>query len=174
MRLRFLLLVPNQRRPATPAVFALWCELLRRNPAAILWLGFQSDAAQANLRREAQARGVGAERILFAPWRELPDHLARLSLADLALDTVPYGSHTTGSDMLWAGVPLVARLGDTFAGRVSASILYAVGLPELIVDSDAEYIALADALAKDPERCERYRTRLLAARASAPLAPIAS
>lgn len=159
----------NQSVKITPRVFGLWCELLRRNPVAILWLGFQSDAAQANLRREAQARGIGADRILFAPWRALPEHLARLPLADLALDTFPYGSHTTGSDMLWAGVPLVARLGDTFAGRVSASVLHAAGLPELIARSDEEYLALADALAKDSGRCRALRQRLGAARATAPL-----
>lgn len=159
----------NQSVKITPTMFGLWCELLRRNPAAILWLGFQSEAAQANLRREAQAQGIGADRILFAPWRELSDHLARLPLADLALDTFPYGSHTTGSDMLWAGVPLVARLGETFAGRVSASLLHAVGLPELIARSDAEYLGFADALAKDPERCRALRQRLRDTRAAAPL-----
>lgn len=159
----------NQSVKITPATFGLWCELLRRNPAAILWLGFQSDAAQDNLRREARAGRIDAERIVFAPWRELPDHLARLPLADLALDTFPYGSHTTGSDMLWAGVPLVARLGDTFAGRVSASVLQAVGLGELIAHSDQEYLVLADALAKDAERCRVLRERLGAARTTAPL-----
>lgn len=159
----------NQSVKITPAAFSLWCELLRRNPSSVLWLGFQAGAAQANLVREAQARGVAADRILFAPWRELPDHLARLPLADLALDTFPYGSHTTGSDMLWAGVPLVARLGDTFAGRVSASVLHAAGLPELIAHSDPEYLALADALARDPQRCRALRQRLGAARAAAPL-----
>lgn len=159
----------NQSSKITPSTFKLWCELLQRNPSAILWLGFQSDAAQGNLRREAIAHGVSADRVLFAPWCVLPEHLARLPLADLALDTFPYGSHTTGSDMLWAGVPLVARIGDTFAGRVSASILHAVGLPELIAGSDSEYVALADALSKDPERRQRLRTRLLAARTSAPL-----
>lgn len=159
----------NQSIKITPPAFSLWCELLRRNPAAILWLGFQSEAAQANLRRAAQARGIGTERILFAPWRELPDHLARLPLADLALDTFPYGSHTTGSDMLWAGVPLVARLGETFAGRVSASVLHAAGLPELIARSDEDYLALADDLARDPARCRALRHRLDTTRATAPL-----
>lgn len=159
----------NQSVKITPPAFSLWCELLRRNPAAILWLGFQSEAAQANLRRAAQAHGIGADRIVFAPWRELAGHLARLPLADLALDTFPYGSHTTGSDMLWAGVPVVARLGDTFAGRVSASVLHAAGLPELIAGSDEEYLALADALARDPGRCRALRDRLGAARVTAPL-----
>jgi predicted O-linked N-acetylglucosamine transferase (SPINDLY family) len=159
----------NQSAKITPPIFRLWCELLRRNPAAVLWLGFQSEPAQANLRREAQAQGVCVDRILFAPWRELHDHHARLALADLALDTFPYGSHTTGSDMLWAGVPLVARLGDTFASRVSASLLDATGLPELVARSDEEYLALADSLAKNPERCRAIREQLCDARATAPL-----
>lgn len=159
----------NQSIKITPPMFGLWCELLRLNPTAVLWLGFQSEAAQANLRREAKAQGIAADRILFAPWRELADHLARLPLADLALDTFPYGSHTTGSDMLWAGVPLVARLGETFAGRVSASALDAAGLPELVARSDEEYLALADVLAKDPERCRAIRAQLGAARATAAL-----
>jgi len=159
----------NQSIKITPPVFRLWCELLRRNPSAILWLGFQSEPAQANLCREAQAQGVSPDRILFAPWRELSDHHARLALADLALDTFPYGSHTTGSDMLWAGVPMVARLGDTFASRVSASLLDAAGLPELVARSDAEYLALADTLAKNPERCRAIREQLGGARLTAPL-----
>lgn len=159
----------NQSSKITSPAFQLWCELLQRNPATVLWLGFQAEAAQDNLRGDAQAHGVNADRIIFAPWCELPEHLARLPLADLALDTFPYGSHTTGSDMLWAGVPLVARIGDTFAGRVSASLLHAVGLSELIADSDADYLALADALAKDPDRCRAYRGRLRDARATAPL-----
>jgi predicted O-linked N-acetylglucosamine transferase (SPINDLY family) len=159
----------NQSIKITPPVFRLWCELLRRNPSAILWLGFQSEPAQANLCREAQAQGVSPDRILFAPWRELSDHHARLALADLALDTFPYGSHTTGSDMLWAGVPMVARLGDTYASRVSAILLDAAGLPELVARSDAEYLALADTLAKNPERCRAIREQLGGARLTAPL-----
>lgn len=159
----------NQSVKITPPMFRLWCELLRRNSSAILWLGFQSEVAQANLCREAQAQGIGAGRILFAPWRDLPEHHARLALADLALDTFPYGSHTTGSDMLWAGVPLVARLGDTFASRVSASLLDAAGLSELVARSDAEYLALADALANDPERRRAIGIQLDHARAIAPL-----
>lgn len=159
----------NQSVKITPSLFGLWCELLRRNPAAVLWLGFQSESTQANLRREAQTQGIDGGQIVFAPWRELAEHLARLPLADLALDTFPYGSHTTGSDMLWAGVPLVAHRGDTFAGRVSASLLEAVGLPDLVARSDAAYLALADALAKDPDRCRALRQRLLDTRAVVPL-----
>ena len=159
----------NQSVKITPPMFRLWCELLRRNPSAILWLGFQSEPAQANLCREARAQGVGAERIVFAPWRDLPEHHARLALADLALDTFPYGSHTTGSDMLWAGVPLVARLGDTFASRVSASLLDAAGLPELVARSDEEYLDLAGTLARDPERCRAIGKQLDHARTTAPL-----
>lgn len=159
----------NQSLKITPVMFELWCELLQRNPQAVLWLGFQSEVAQANLRVTARAKGIAEARIIFAPWCKLPEHHARLALADVALDTFPYGSHTTGSDMLWAGVPLIARLGETFASRVSASLLHAVGLPELVASSDAAYFALADALAKDPGRCLALRQHLRAARASAAL-----
>lgn len=159
----------NQSVKLTPHVFDLWCQLLLRNPGSVLWLGFQSELAQANLRATARARRVADASIVFAPWCALPEHLARLALADLALDTYPYGSHTTGSDMLWAGVPLIARMGETFASRVSTSLLHAVGLPELVAYSDADYLVLADALAKDPERCLTLRQKLRAARSTAPL-----
>jgi predicted O-linked N-acetylglucosamine transferase (SPINDLY family) len=159
----------NQSVKITSRTFGLWCELLRRNPSTVLWLGFQSEVAQANLLHTAKEQGINSDRVVFAPWCELPSHLARLPLADLALDTFPYGSHTTGSDMLWAGVPVVARLGDTFAGRVSASVLSAAGLFELIAHTDDEYLAIADALAKDPERCQALRVQISAARATAPL-----
>lgn len=159
----------NQSVKLTPRMFDLWCQLLLRNPDAVLWLGFQSELAQANLRGTARARGVSQASIVFAPWCALPEHLARLSLADLALDTYPYGSHTTGSDMLWAGVPLIARMGETFASRVSASVLHAVGLPDLVTLTDEDYLALADTLAKDRPRCSSYRQHLANARCSAPL-----
>lgn len=159
----------NQSVKLTPSMFDLWCQLLLRNPGSVLWLGFQSELAQANLRATARARGVSDASIVFAPWCALPEHLARLALADLALDTYPYGSHTTGSDMLWAGVPMIARMGETFASRVSGSLLTAVGLHELVTYTDDEYLTLADALAKDRPRCSAYRQHLANARLSAPL-----
>ena len=101
---------------------------------------------------------------MFAPRRSQAEHLGRLQLADLALDTFPYTSHTTASDALWAGVPLVARHGETFAGRVSGSILHAAGLPELVAESPQDYYRLALELAPRPERLAQFRARLAANR----------
>ncbi len=159
----------NQSTKITPQVFRLWCELLRRHPAALLWIGFQDESAQESLRREAAAQGITAARIVFAPWAPLERHWDRLGLADLALDTFPYGGHTTASDMLWAGVPLVAWAGPTFASRVAAGLVRAVGLPELVVGSAEEYLALADGLAKSPDRLAELRERLQGARSNSAL-----
>jgi predicted O-linked N-acetylglucosamine transferase (SPINDLY family) len=112
---------------------------------------------------------VADERLVFAPKKRPAEHLGRLGLADLALDTFPYTSHTTGSDTLWAGVPLVTRTGDTFASRVAASLLRAVGLPELATRDRAEYFALAKSLALEPERLAALRRKLAAQRLTAPL-----
>jgi predicted O-linked N-acetylglucosamine transferase (SPINDLY family) len=159
----------NQSVKITPQVFGLWCELLRRNPGAVLWLGFQDEAAQENLRREALARGIDTARLVFAPWAAVERHWDRLGLADLALDTFPYGGHATASDMLWAGVPLVAWAGTAFASRVAAGLVRAVGLPELVAGSAEDYLALADGLAKAPGRLAELRQRLQAARSVSPL-----
>jgi protein O-GlcNAc transferase len=115
------------------------------------WSGF--DAAQ-------RINGVAAERILFAPKLRNDEHLARLACADLVLDCFPYGSHTTASDALWAGVPLVALKGETFASRVSASILAAAGLGDLVATSFGDYLKLAHALATDRMRLQRTRARV--------------
>jgi predicted O-linked N-acetylglucosamine transferase (SPINDLY family) len=122
----------NQSFKITPAVFDLWCRVLAGVSGSVLWLLTPPAATIANLQREATARGIEPARLIFAERRAPTEHLARLQLADLALDTAPYGSHTTGSDALWAGVPLLTMLGETFASRVAASLLHAVGLPELI------------------------------------------
>jgi predicted O-linked N-acetylglucosamine transferase (SPINDLY family) len=112
---------------------------------------------------------VSAGRLVFAPTLPLAQHLARTSLADLALDTYPYTSHTTGSDALWAGVPLVTRIGDTFASRVAASLLHACGLPELVAADPQGYFSLAHSLATDRARLKELRERLAAQRSRAPL-----
>jgi predicted O-linked N-acetylglucosamine transferase (SPINDLY family) len=135
----------------------------------VLWLLDENPWAAANLRRHAQAAGITSERIVFAPRVAHADHLARLALADLALDTLPCNSHTTGSDALWMGVPLVTLRGDAFAGRVASSLLHAVGLPELATDDTGSYAALLDALVAAPARLAALKARLLAARATAPL-----
>ena len=126
-------------------------------------------AVSQNLRREAARRGVAPERIVFAPVIKLPDHLARLRLADLFLDTLPHNAHTTASDALWCRVPVVTCLGTTFAGRVAASLLHAIGLGDLVTRSLEEYEGLALRLANDPERLADIRVRLAANRDMTPL-----
>lgn len=159
----------NQSYKIEPAMFALWMRLLSAVPGSVLWLLEEKRAVKENLRREAIGHGVSPERLVFAPVRPLPEHLARYALADLALDTFPYTSHTTGSDALWAGCPIATVMGDTFASRVAASLLLNVGLGQLIASSCAEYEALALDLARDRPRLEALRRHLHEGRATAPL-----
>jgi predicted O-linked N-acetylglucosamine transferase (SPINDLY family) len=135
----------------------------------VLWLLESPAASMDNLRKEARARGIDPQRLVFAAKKPLADHLGRLQLADLALDTFPYGSHTTGSDALWAGVPLITRPGDTFASRVAASLLTATGLPELITDTWEAYFMLALELANDGARRQELRQRMAKQRLTSPL-----
>jgi predicted O-linked N-acetylglucosamine transferase (SPINDLY family) len=120
--------------------------------------------AVENLRKAAVTHGVAEERLIFAPRLPLAEHLGRYRLADLALDTLPYTSHTTASDALWAGCPLVTCVGETFASRVAGSILRAAGLPELVTDSLTECEHMAIMLAKAPEKLAALRARLAAGR----------
>ena len=120
-------------------MFDIWMRLLGAVDGSVLWLFKSNNLAPANLRKEAQARGVDPARLVFAPFRDQADHLARLKCADLFLDTLPCNAHTTASDALWAGLPVLTCIGDTFAGRVAASLLNSVGLPELVTKSLAEY-----------------------------------
>jgi len=152
-----------------PDVFAVWMRLLGAVEGSVLWLLDSNESAARNLRREAAARGVAPERLVFAPRVPLAAHLARHRHADLVLDTLPYNAHTTASDALWAGVPLVTCPGATFASRVGASLLGAVGLPELVADDVAAYESLALALARDPARLAALRAQLAANRATQPL-----
>ncbi len=153
----------------TAVLFALWMRLLAKVPGSVLWLLETNQAAKINLRREAAAAGIPAERLVFAPRQPLPEHLARHRLADLFLDTLPYTAHTTASDALWTGLPVLTCLGGTFAGRVAASLLTAVGLPDLITASLDEYEALALALASDPARLSILKQRVAANRDTTPL-----
>jgi protein O-GlcNAc transferase len=150
-------------------VFDIWMRLLRDVPGGTLWLKDYGDSAAEYLRREAKTRGINPERLVFARNAPLEKHIARHALADLFLDTLPYGAHATATDALWAGLPVLTRLGDVFAGRVAASLLTAAGLPELITRTAEEYEATALALARDPGRLERIREKLAANRAAAPL-----
>jgi predicted O-linked N-acetylglucosamine transferase (SPINDLY family) len=159
----------NDNYKITPAVFAIWMRLLQQVEGSVLWL-FQGNVdAAANLRRAAIEHGIAAERLVFAPRLPLPEHLARQRLADLFLDTVPVNAHTTASDALWAGLPLVTCQGSAFAGRVAASLLHAVGLPELVAASLADYEALALRLATTPALLADIRSRLAQQRSTRPL-----
>jgi predicted O-linked N-acetylglucosamine transferase (SPINDLY family) len=146
----------------TPRIFATWMRLLAATDGSVLWLIEHSEATSRNLRSAAAAAGIAPERLVFARHIANPAHLARHRLADLSLDTLPYGAHTTASDSLWAGVPIVTCLGTTFAGRVTASMLKAVGLPELIAADLEGYVALALGLAREPGRLGEIRRKLAA------------
>ncbi|MBK9608640.1 MAG: tetratricopeptide repeat protein [Betaproteobacteria bacterium] len=159
----------NQSYKFNPESFDVWCRLLDQVPGSVLWLLPTSAPMAGNLRREAVARCIAADRLVFAPMLPQAEHLGRLQLADLALDTFPYNSHTTGSDALWAGVPIVTRMGNTFASRVAASLLGAAGLPELVTQGWDDYFDLAKSLALDEQRLAALRRRLVAGRASVPL-----
>ena len=149
--------------------FAAWMQVLSRVEGSVLWLSHLEPAAADNLRRAAEGAGVAAERLVFAPKVSLEAHLIRLACADIALDTGPYNGHTTTSDALWCGVPVITFKGSNFAGRVSESLLRAVGLPELVAPDIASFAALADALARDGDRLSLLRQHLLAARDQSPL-----
>ena len=159
----------NQSYKIEPSVFAIWMRLLSGVPDSVLWLLEENRWSPDNLRKEALHHGVSPERLIFAPVRPLAEHLARYALADLVVDTFPYTSHTTGSDALWAGCPMVTIMGETFASRVAASLLRNVGLEQLIARSFAEYEALALALAHDRRRLEALRRQLRAQRDKLPL-----
>jgi len=143
-----------------PQIFDVWMRLLRDIEGSVLWLLDDNAAASASLRREAEQRGVAADRLVFAPRLPLSAHLARHRAADLFLDTFPYNAHTTASDALWAGLPLVTLQGETFASRVAASLLHATGLPELVTESLADYEALSRTLAASPALLAQLRNRL--------------
>jgi len=157
----FVFACHNHEYKLSPEVFDVWMRLLRVVEGSVIWLKSLNPAAIINLRREARARGVAPERLVFAPHVLHPaDHLARLKLADLFIDTLPYNAHATACDALWAGLPVVTCLGASFPGRVAASLLRAVGLPELVTSSLPEYEALALALARDPARLTALKEKL--------------
>jgi predicted O-linked N-acetylglucosamine transferase (SPINDLY family) len=159
----------NSAYKILPATFESWMRILGRVDRSVLWLYDTDEAAKENLKKEAAKRGIDPDRIFFAKYVPLPEHLARYRHADLFLDTLPYNAHTTASDALWAGVPIVTQIGKTFAGRVAASLLNAIGLPELITSSAAEYESLAVELAVDEKRLSKIRRALAANRFTTPL-----
>lgn len=159
----------NQTYKITPEVFAVWLRLLEQVPGSVLWLLESNSLAVRNLRAVAMERGVAPERLVFGPRLPNAQHLARYRVADLALDTFPYTSHTTFSDALWCGCPGVALCGDTFASRVSGSLLTSTGLAELVTYSLVDYERLALRLASEPDLFEELRARVARARDASPL-----
>jgi predicted O-linked N-acetylglucosamine transferase (SPINDLY family) len=159
----------NNNYKITPDVFGVWMRLLSAVPGSVLWLLEGHAVAAHNLRREAQGRGVDPARLVFAPKINLAAHLARHRLADLFLDTLPCNAHTTASDALWAGLPVLTCLGSAFAGRVASSLLNAVGVPELVTRSLDDYEALALELATTPPLLAVRREKLWRNRNAFPL-----
>ncbi len=159
----------NNAYKLTPEIFDIWMRLLVETPDGVLWLSAGNEGSRENLRREAKQRGVNPDRLVFAPRAEMPDHLARHRLADLFLDTAPFNAHTTASDALWSGLPVLTYSGASFASRVAGSLLHAVGLPELVVGSLADYEAMAFKLTRDTELLTGLRARLAENIPTAPL-----
>lgn len=159
----------NSSHKLTPGMFAAWMRIMAAVPDSVLWLVDGGLALAGHLRAMAAQAGVAPQRLVFAPNLPAARHLGRLGHADLCLDTLPYNAHTTGSDVLWAGVPLLTLRGTAFAGRVGASLLQAVGLAELVTENLQKYEALAIALAREPARLAALRQKLARNRHSTPL-----
>jgi len=160
----------NNAYKLNPGLFRSRMKLLRAVEGSVLWLSLNNTTAADNLRGEASLAGIDPERLVFA--NQLPsyaDHLARHRLADLFLDTLPYNAHTTASDALWAGLPVLTQMGDTFAGRVAASLLTAVGLPELIARTEAQFAGMAIELSTTPTALAAIKDRLARNRLTMPL-----
>jgi predicted O-linked N-acetylglucosamine transferase (SPINDLY family) len=159
----------NNNYKIRPAIFDVWMNLLGAVEGSVLWLLDDNAAAVAHLKAAAESRGISSSRLVFAPRERLDRHLARHRLADLFLDTFPVNAHTTASDALWAGLPLVTLQGETFISRVASSLLSAVGLPELITRNLSDYERLALRLAREPSELARLKTHLESVRLTAPL-----
>ncbi len=154
----------NNSYKITPDLFDIWMRLLRQVEGSVLWLRRAEATTMTNLRREAEARGIAADRLIFADRLPMAEHLARHRVADLFLDTLPYNAHATAADALWAGLPVLTCAGQAYAARVAASLLTALGLPELIVGDWAAYEALALRLARDPQYLGALQAKLEANR----------
>jgi predicted O-linked N-acetylglucosamine transferase (SPINDLY family) len=159
----------NNNFKITAPFFDVWMRLLKAVDGSVLWLLRDSESAEKNIRGEAAARGTDQGRLIFAGRMPLERHLARHRAADLFLDTLPYGAHTTASDALWAGLPVLTCCGYTFAGRVAASLLSGVGLPELVTYNLGDYEVLALRLAQDSALLAGLRAKLVHNRDSCPL-----
>ena len=160
----------NNSYKICPSTFDSWMRILSRVQHSVLWLSGHNPTAVSNLQREAARRGVDPERLIFATRMSAgEDHLARHRCAGLFLDTLPYNAHATAIDALWAGLPLLTLIGQAFAGRVGASLLHSIGLPELIATTPEQYEELAVELASDPPRLAEMKRKLAHNRSAAPL-----
>ena len=159
----------NSNYKITPDVFDVWVRILQSVEGSVLWLYEENKTAAINLRKEAQERGLAPEKLVFAPRMELSEHLARHKLADLFIDTLPCNAHTTASDALWAGLPVLTCMGESFASRVAASLLNAIEMPELITRSLEEYEELAIAMGRDPKRVQALKQKLELNKLTTPL-----
>ena len=159
----------NNNYKIVPDMFDIWMRILQAVPGSVLWLFQDNLTVKENLVREAEQRGIPGSRLVFAQRLPLDEHLARHSAADLFIDTLPYNAHTTASDALWAGLPVLTLAGQAFAGRVAASLLTAVGMPELITHTPQQYEELAVHLATHPEELSALRSRLQGLRTQSPL-----
>jgi predicted O-linked N-acetylglucosamine transferase (SPINDLY family) len=159
----------NNNYKILPATFDSWMRILKEVDASVLWLYEDNAAAAHHLRLEAEKHGVNSSRLIFAKNMPLSEHLARHRLADLFIDAFPCNAHTTASDALWAGLPVLTLMGNSFASRVAASLLNAIGLPELITTTSQAYEALAIELAKYPEKLDALKQKLASNRLTTPL-----
>ncbi len=150
----------NNHFKITESVFNCWMDVLNASSNTVLWLMAGSSEAENNLIKQAVSKGIAKDRLIFAPVLPLPQHISRLALADISLDTSPYNAHTTASDALWAGVPHLGLQGQGFAARVSSSLLHAIGMPELVTDSLERYQALLQQLTCKPKKLKALRAKL--------------
>ncbi|MCW5635790.1 MAG: UDP-N-acetylglucosamine-peptide N-acetylglucosaminyltransferase [Rubrivivax sp.] len=165
----FVLCAFNHTYKILPEAFDAWCAVMREVPGSVLWLKETNGQLHDNVRREAEARGIAGERIVFAKAVSYAEHFARLALADVFVDTWPYNAHTTAADALWAGVPVVTLFGNGFASRVAASVLNAAGIGELAFDNVHDYTVAVIALAREPALLAGYRRHLDTHRGELPL-----
>jgi predicted O-linked N-acetylglucosamine transferase (SPINDLY family) len=159
----------NQSYKILPEIFAVWMRLLAAVPQSVLWLLEWNAAMVRNLRAEAVRRGIDPARLVFSPLAPVEVHLARMGNADLFLDTFPVNAHTTASEALWAGLPLLTCAGETFISRVAGSLLRAAGVPQLVTQSLSDYEAAAVRLARAPAELKAMRAQLARARTEAAL-----
>jgi len=159
----------NNSWKITPEVLGRWARILNQAPSSVFWLHASSAATKNNLKHAFRERGVDSERIIFADRVSREDYLQQYQAADLFLDTLPYNAGTTASDALWMGLPVLTLAGKSFAGRMAASLLNSIGLPELVTQTAVQYEALAIELALNPDKLAKVKTQLASHRSTSPL-----